>query len=325
MKYNTVLVRMISGYHLLCIKIILPAIFGVADWGFKQYIKYEPGEMNLIITVPHGGSLDPTTQSNGRRWPYRKNGCEGTNGECIWTHGCGLKSAKCIALIKRDDFTMRIARDIANEIKAITGFRPHVVYNMLRRTKLDANREIDEATFNISDAITAYHDYASFINKARSSITGREFRRGTGRGLLLDIHGSADHLQRTVLGYLVHGKYLDRGDYSMDMSSIRSLGKHWCGTDNVCFKEFVQGNRSLGYFMNQQGLLAIPSPQSKKTKSAVRIYLSGGYTVAKFGSRDGGNVDGIQLEFSRALRSRWNNSATNKVVRAILNFCKFNY
>ena len=63
---------------------------------------------------------------------------------------------------------------------------------MLLRAKLDVNREIEEATFNISDAIAAYYDYSFFINKAKSSIT----RHGTGRGLLLDIHGSADHLQR---------------------------------------------------------------------------------------------------------------------------------
>lgn len=303
----------------------MPGISGITEWGFKRFIKYEPGDMNLIITAPHGGSLDPKTQSDGRRWPYRGNGCKGSDGECIWTHGCRVKSAKCIALIKRDDFTMGIARDIANEIKVIAGLRPHVVYSMLLRAKLDVNREIEEATFNISDAIAAYYDYSFFINKAKSSITRRGSRRETGRGLLLDIHGSADHLQRTVLGYLVHSNYLDKGDYSMDMSSIRSLGNHWCGIDNICFKEFVQGNRSLGYFMNQQGLLAIPSPQNKKIKPAVITYLSGGYTVAKFGSRDGGNVDGIQLEFSRALRSSWNHNAKNKVARAILNFHKFNY
>ena len=114
---------MISVYHLLFLKIFMPGISGITEWGFKRFIKYEPGDMNLIITAPHGGSLDPKTQSDGRRWPYRGNGCKGSDGECIWTHGCRVKSAKCIALIKRDDFTMGIARDIANEIKVIAGKR----------------------------------------------------------------------------------------------------------------------------------------------------------------------------------------------------------
>ena len=188
---------------------------------------------------------------------------------------------------------------------------------MIRRSKLDANREINEATFNVPDAIMAYHNYTDFINKARTSITGS--------GLLLDIHGSADNLQRTVLGYLVYSNYVDKGDYNMEMTSIKSLGEHWCGNDTACFKEFINGNRSLGYFMNQEGLHAVPSPRNKKIKPTVSLYLSGGYTVIRFGSRDGGNIDAIQMEFARALRSCWKNSVKKRVARAILSFYNLNY
>ena len=112
---------MASVYFLLFCDILLPGIFGVTEWGFKRYIKYEPGDMNLIITAPHGGRLNPSIQSNGHNWPYRANGCKGSDGKCIWKHNCGLTSTKCIALIKNDVCTLKIARDIADEIKAITG------------------------------------------------------------------------------------------------------------------------------------------------------------------------------------------------------------
>ena len=67
--------------------------------------------------------------------------------------------------------------------------RPHVVYNILKRSKLDTNREINQTTFNVPDAEKAYHDYTNFINKALSAIPGR--------GLLLDIHGHK--IQRSLV------------------------------------------------------------------------------------------------------------------------------
>jgi len=191
------------------------------------------------------------------------------------------------------------------------------VYNLLKRTKLDANREINDATGNISDAIKAYQDYNSFICKARSAISGH--------GLLLDVHGSEDHEQRMELGYLIHSKLLDSDNYSKDVTSIRSLGRHWCGENNNCFKTFICGNRSLGHFMNLEGFQAVPSPQNKKIKPDVVKYFSGGFTVAKYGSKDRGDIDGIQIEFSKKLRSKWGESTGNRIVNAILSFYRLNY
>jgi len=191
------------------------------------------------------------------------------------------------------------------------------VYNRLQRRKLDANREINEATCNVSDAVKAFHDYNNFICKARSAISGS--------GLLLDIHGSADQEQRTQLGYLVHSKQLDSENYSKDVTSIRSLGRHWCGDNNECFKKFICGSRSLGHFMNLEGLNAVPSPGNKKVNPDVVQYFSGGFTVTKYGSRDGGNIDGIQMEFSSEIRSKWGENTRNRIVNAILRFHRLNY
>lgn len=191
------------------------------------------------------------------------------------------------------------------------------MYNLLTRRKLDANREISEATFNVSDAMKAYQDYSNFICKARSAIPGR--------GLLLDIHGSADPEKRTQLGYLVPSKHLDSENYNKDVTSIRSLGTRWCGDDNDCFKNFICGNRSLGHFMNLEGLRAVPSPEDKKVKPDLPRYFPGGFTVQTYGSRDGGDIDGIQMEFSRKIRLRWGENTRNRIVNAILCFYRLNY
>ena len=198
--------------------------------------------------------------------------------------------------------------------------RPHVVYNILKRSKLDTNREINQATFNVPDAKKAYHDYTNFINKALSAIPGR--------GLLLDIHGHGHKLQRTELGYLIYGSRLDSGYFDLNDSSISSLGDVTCGNDNACFKKLIRGKRSLGHFMNQEGLRAVPSPQ--EPGPMVRLtgtYFSGGFTVKEYGSKDEGVIDAIQMEFPRELRKNktaWENSR-RKVARAIVNFFRLNY
>ncbi|KAJ7386624.1 hypothetical protein OS493_008775 [Desmophyllum pertusum] len=312
-------------YYLLLCGIFLPGISGYSLAELSKiynYIKYEPGDTNtnIIITVPHGGHLYPSTQINGKRWSDRQQyGCKRSGSEyCIWMHSCGgviRRAEDCKARTPNDLYTIRIARDIADGIKATTGFRPHVVYNMLKRSKLDANRDIYEATFQVPDAIIAYQFYNYFISQARSAITGR--------GLLLDIHGQAHKPERTELGYLISRNNLNNGRYSVEQTSIRSLGERWCGRDNTCFKDFIHGNRSLGYFMNQQGLGAVPSPQNKKRNMAK--YFRGGYTVKNYGSRDGGDIDAIQMEFPQMFRKRWGTESKNKVVRAIISFLNQNY
>jgi len=188
---------------------------------------------------------------------------------------------------------------------------------MLSRRKLDANREINEATFNVPDAITAYQDYTNFINQARSAVSGP--------GFLLDVHGQTHTPARTELGYAIPGSRLDSGSYTISRSSIRSLGQYWCGNDNVCFKDFVQGNRSLGHFMNEEGLDAVPSTQDPSPNG--ESYFSGGYTVREYGSRVGGDIDAIQMEFDRAFRLGLRNDedTQEKVARAILSFRELNY
>ena len=185
----------------------------------------------------------------------------------------------------------------------------------MKRSKLDANREINEATLNVPDARTAYHDFTSFINKAKSAMSGH--------GLLLDVHGHARKIQRTQLGYLLHKINLIRGDYSVTESSVKSLGKFWCGSANSCFKDFIQGNRSLGHFLNEEGLRAVPSSQEKVPNRDP--YFSGGYIVRKYGSRYGGKIDAIQIEFPKKLRFGWGNNGKRRTASAISRLFKLNY
>lgn len=77
--------------------------------------------------------------------------------------------------------------------------------------------------------------------------------------------------------------------------------------------------------MNQEGLDAVPSPQQQSPNG--ESYFSGGYTLKTYGSRDGGDIDAIQMEFDSTFRKGWrdNEDAQNAVARAIINFCQLNY
>ena len=98
-----------------------PGLLGGRKRGFKDYTEYEPGNMSLIITAPHGGELTPSKQENGDPWPDRTAGCLGSSG-CIWKHSCGeVDAEKCPAITENDSFTATVARDMADGIETITG------------------------------------------------------------------------------------------------------------------------------------------------------------------------------------------------------------
>ena len=107
--------------YLLVVGVSFPIILGAPKNGFNRYTTYEPGNLSIIITSPHGGSLDPSTQSNGDSWPDRTDGCEDLNGNCVWTHDCGKTSITCKAMTLNDQFTYAIAQGIANKINSLTG------------------------------------------------------------------------------------------------------------------------------------------------------------------------------------------------------------
>ena len=183
---------------------------------------------------------------------------------------------------------------------------------------MDANREVNQATFNIPDAVTACYDYENFIKQAQMAIAGP--------GLLLDIHGQK-HLppggEWIELGYLLSSKSLNIGKFWRTQTSINHLGKRLCGIesnlDNPCFKDLIRGtNRGLGHFMNVGGLRVVPSPQIPSPGR--NLYYTGGFTISKY--KDG--VDGIQLELPRHLRVSW---PKNKLalVSSILCFYRKNY
>ncbi|KAM4694229.1 uncharacterized protein O3C94_004664 [Discoglossus pictus] len=283
-------------------------------YGEKKYTEYRVGNMNLIITVPHGGSLAPSSI------PSRDAGCwEKSTSTCFYTHTCPTGTVKdtanCKVTTVKDLYTLELALTLSNEICSLTGGScPHVIINNLARTKLDVNRDKDEATFGNPEAEQAWDEFMDFTEMAKSNMS---------KGLLIDIHGQAHPEQWIELGYVLSKAKLDSGTFSAAESSIYSLSED---LPNVPFETLLRGSRSLGQFIEQQNenYICVPSPTNLGPNGG--NYFSGGYIVQTHGSKLHGKVDAIQIELPRWIREIAERPRfCVALAKAIMNFYRSNY
>lgn len=234
------------------------------------WVEYTIGDVPLIISAPHGGLLAPASL------PDRS--CSG-----------------CVTV--NDDNTQELARRVATQFKERTGRRPHLVINLLRRAKLDANREVVEATGGngaLSATWSAYHGY---IESARTRISAAQRR-----GLLLDLHGHAHAVPRLELGYLISAASLRLDDQALGasnaiaVSSIARLFADAAGHPSPV--ALLRGPTSMGALFVRAGYPAVPSP-TDPAPAAGEEYFTGGYTTQRHGSSGGASVDAVQIEANR--------------------------
>ncbi|XP_040298136.1 uncharacterized protein LOC121009228 [Bufo bufo] len=283
-------------------------------YGKNKYIEYQVGNMSLILTAPHGGSLTPSSI------PTRDTGCwEKATGNCYYTHSCPSGSVKdsvnCKVTTVKDLYTQEMALAVAKEICRLTsGFCPHIVINNLSRSKLDPNRDKDEAAFGVPDADQAWDEFMGFIRSAKSHMS---------QGLLIDIHGQSHPEQWIELGYLISKANLDSGKFSASDTSIYALSKR---RPDASFEELLRGRQSLGMFIEEQNVnyVCVPSPSNPGPNGGA--YFSGGYITSTHGSKISGEVDAIQIELPKWIRENVERPKFAAVLaKAILNFYQFSF
>ena len=237
---------------------------GEVHEGRLGYIRYEPGELPLIVSAGHGGTMEPS------EIPDR------TAGTTV-----------------RDVNTDLLARAMADSIAARFGARPHLVLSALHRRKLDPNRELEEAAQGNARAEHAWREYHGFLEHAKERL-----RTSAGAGFYLDIHGHGHPIERLELGYLLTGADLARPDAELDVSfaarsSIRTLAE----SSPHSFSHLLRGELSLGSMFEEAGVPAVPSAEQPDPGNDP--FFSGGYSTWRHGSRDGGTVSGVQIEAHR--------------------------
>lgn len=239
-------------------------VAGTAYFGRNDYVEYIAGDLPLIISAPHGGTLTPT------ELPDRI-------GTSITT--------------VRDTWTEELARTIGNVFQTRSGGRPHLIIMRLRRSKIDANREVVEAAQGHALAERAWAEWHLLIEAAKQQVIARH-----GTGFYMDVHGHGHEIPRLELGYLLSRTSLALSDAALDsptyenQSSIRTLSE----ASPASFPELLRGARSLGALFEAEGFPAVPSPASPNAGTAA--YFDGGYNTARHASRAGGPISGVQLE-----------------------------
>merc|ERR1711894_771197 len=99
----------------------------------KQYIEYQPGALNVILSVPHGGTLKPDSI------PDRDAGYF-IDGKRVYDHKSATKDFDNCGIQRKCDMnTVPLALKLSDELQELTGAKPHIIINRLSRVKLDAN------------------------------------------------------------------------------------------------------------------------------------------------------------------------------------------
>jgi hypothetical protein len=107
------------------------------------------------------------------------------------------------------------------------------------------------------------------------------------------------------LGYLLDTYTLKLSDDELDHgnakfeASIRSLSKRYPA---ISFSSLLRGNSSFGSRLTSTHHLKSTPSKEEPNPSRNQKYFSGGYCTQAYGSKDGGNIDAIQIELPKPLR-----------------------
>jgi hypothetical protein len=272
---------------------------GSTYFGQKQYIEYLAGNTPIIISAPHGGYLTPSEIPNRN--------CNG-------------------ATTIEDAYTEELTREIAQEIFRQTGKYPHMIINRLDRVKLDANREVNEATCGNSISRTAWNEYHQFITNAKSQINN-----AFTKGIYVDVHGHSHRKELIELGYMLYDDELRLSDATLNTttylnySSVKNLAIS--NPNTLTHAQVLRGNMSLGTLLEGQGYPSVPSTTNPAPKKG-DAYFSGGYNVDTHGSRKGGSIDGVQMECNKTgIRDNVTNRQkfAKKFATVLLNYIEYHY
>ncbi|MFT6397543.1 MAG: hypothetical protein ACJAYU_002297 [Bradymonadia bacterium] len=237
-------------------------------FGAREFVEHNAGNLPIIISMPHGGLVAPDDV------PDR---VDATN--------------------SRDVNTIQLGRAIDAALFEATGRHAHLVIVQLHRNKLDANRSVAGAHDGHPEMVQAWTEYHSYIEAAKRSVE-QQF----GGGLYIDLHGLVSVLDKLEFGYLIDAAQLYLDDDRLDHPgySIPSSARSLAAATDRPFSELIRGFDSLGGSLEAAGFPSVPSPANPdpgyNDDGSPGNYFNGGYNTSRHGSRDGGVIDGVQLE-----------------------------
>ncbi len=247
---------------------------GSSTFGQHSFIEYVAGDLPLIIAAPHGGRLTPS------EIPDRTNG-----------------------VVDMDANTQELARTIASVVHTETGRHIHLVLCHLHRSKLDANRDLFEASQGSGLAAQAWKEHHAYIDQACQSAV-KQF----GVAFLIDLHGHGHADSRVELGCLHNALDLADCDEALNESTyVNASSLRWVADrSHLSYVELLRGPQSLGAMLEREGFPATPSP---RMPVPTEPFFRGGYTIQRH-CNAALNITGLQIE---ANRSRLRDTAENRL------------
>ena len=240
-------------------------------YGTSNYVEYQIGNLPIIISVPHGGDLTPSS---------------------IPTRTCNNPETVT------DAFTIETAEQIKAALFLATGCYPHIIICNLKRTKLDCNRNLADGACENSQAMTAWTEYHNYIAMAQNTANSQY----NNKGIFIDLHGHGHTIQRIELGYLLSSSDLELSDTALNtsayinQSSIKNLALN--NINNYTHSQLLRGVNAFGTLLTNVGYPAVPSQQIPFPGST-NSYFSGGYTTANHTCYDPTvTTNGFQMELN---------------------------
>lgn len=231
----------------------------------EGYTAYLPGTMPLVISVPHGGTLNLEEIAD--------RSCEG-------------------AVTVTDSYTKELAYEIADYLQKFKGKTPYMVVCNLIRKDVDQNRDKPEATCGDSRMDAPWETFHTQIDEALKEAVAR-----FGFCIYIDLHGHGHPDQRLELGYLLGEKELkDLYERQPGRGRSHSLSNLLNKKETkVTLHELLFGPNAFGTMMANEGFPSVPSAQDPVPLEGQK-YFNGGYNTKRYTGSQYPNVFGWQIE-----------------------------
>lgn len=252
-------------------------------FGTNQYVEYQIGELPLVLSVAHGGTIEPAD---------------------IPDRTCNN------AVTVSDALTLETALAMKEALIALTGCAPHLIVCHLSRKKLDCNRNMADGTCGNPQAELAWTEFHEFITTARNTAN----LAYNGNTLFVDVHGHGNPIDRIELGYLLYDDELELSDNTLNSttyvnySSIQNLvGSNLNGYNHV---QLLRGPFAFGSLLSNHGFPSVPSEQIPYPGLNANYY-SGGYITANHTCYNSNAlINGFQMELNyNGIRNNQTNRA----------------
>ncbi|HLR00745.1 MAG TPA: hypothetical protein VK102_10260 [Sphingobacterium sp.] len=240
----------------------------------EGWIECYVGDFPLVLSVPHGGSINPQH----------------------------LPDQECDdATTVKDTYTVELAEAIQDVFQTKYNKKPFVIISHLARTKLDQNRSLEEALCESQPEMeAAWHWYHHHVDSAVRLAADKY-----GEALFVDLHAHGHDIQRLELGYGLTISEIGKVYSGIELNELMSKSSMTNYKDlnpEANFRELLIGENAFGTLMAERGLPSVPSKQDPYPMSSEK-YFNGGYNTRFFTSSDYTNVYGWQIETNSSSRN----------------------